>query len=392
VRLAIVASHPVQYQAPLFRALAQRCDLHVLFAHRATKADQAAAGFNVGFDWDVDLTGGFVHTFLTNVARRPGLEEFSGCDTPEIGAALQRLAPDAALLMGWHLKCYWQAIWDCRRAGIPVMVRGDSQLATPRGLVKRASKALIYPMALRVFDAALYVGEQSRRYWVHYGYPADRMYFSPHCIDNDWFAARATAESRVELRRSCGIADAASVVLFAGKLAPFKRVSDMVDAAALNRTSDKPVELLIAGAGELEESLRFRAFSARIPFHVLGFCNQSRMPSAYAAADVLVLPSSGNETWGLVANEALACGKPVIVSDACGCAADLAADGTAGAVFRCGNVEELAAAMRQLIERPPSLDAIAAKARRYSLEAAADGILEAARALQPAAHRKAGHG
>ena len=391
MRLAVVASHPVQYQAPLFRELAEHCELHVMFAHRATKADQAAAGFNVAFDWDIDLISGFAHTFLTNVARQPSLEEFGGCDTPEIGAVLRHLAPDAVLLMGWHLKCYWQTIWACRRAGIPLMVRGDSHLDTRRGPVKWASKALIYPIALRVFDAALYVGEQSRRYWAHYGYPAERMYFSPHCVDNEWFAARATAEARGELRRSCGIADAASVVLFAGKLDPLKRVSDIVDAAALNRTFDKPVELLVAGAGKLEEPLRLRALAAGVPFHALGFCNQSRMPRVYAASDVLVLASE-SETWGLVANEALACGKPVIVSDACGCAADLAADGTAGAVFRCGNVEDLAAAMRQLIGQPPSYDAISAKARCYSLKAAADGILEAARSLQRAAHRKAGHG
>ncbi len=391
MRLAIVASHPVQYQAPLFRTLAQKCDLHVLFAHAATQADQAAAGFGVAFDWDVELTSGFQHTFLTNVALQPGLERFVGCDTPEIGAVLGRLAPDAVVVMGWHLKCYWQAIWAARRAGIQVMARGDSHLATARGSLKRAGKALIYPIALRIFDAALYVGEQSRVYWAHYGYPAHRMYFSPHCVDNDWFAVRATAEARREVRGAHQIAETTPVVLYAGKLSRGKRVSDVIDAAALCRASGTLVELLIAGAGVLEQELQNHAHAVGVPFHSLGFCNQSRMPSAYAASDVLVLASE-SETWGLVANEALACGKPVIVSDACGCATDLAADGTAGEVFPCGDVEALASSIQRLVRRPLSSEAIVAKAARYSLEAAAAGILKAVRAMQTGGEANTNHG
>jgi glycosyltransferase involved in cell wall biosynthesis len=391
MRLAIVTSHPVQYQAPLFRQLMHHAEVHVFYAHRANMKDQASAGFGVGFEWDVDLLSGYPQTFLQNVSRKPGLSDFHGCDTPSIAMELARLKPHAVLLMGWRLKSDWQAIWAARRLGMAVMVRGDSHLDTPRGLVKRASKALIYPIALRVFDAALYVGEQSRRYWAQYGYPAHRMFFSPHCVDNDWFAARATDNARHVLRAAHGISPNAKVALFAGKLVPFKRPLDLVSAASILRRKGQQLAVLVAGAGPLEAQMAEMAASSGVPLVQLGFCNQSTMPAAFAAADVLVLPSSGNETWGLVANEALACGKPVIVSDACGCAADLAADGTAGAVFRCGNIEELAGAIRQLIDHPPSCEAISAKVRRYSLEAAAYGILEAAQALQPPVHRNARH-
>jgi glycosyltransferase involved in cell wall biosynthesis len=113
-----------------------------------------------------------------------------------------------------------------------------------------------------------------------------------------------------------------------------------------------------------------------VPIHMLGFCNQTMMPKAYAAADVLILPSE-QETWGLVANEALACGRPVVLSDAVGSAPDLAADGTAGRVFPVGNVEALAAAIADLFDRPPSPQAIATKSAEYSLERAAEGILRA---------------
>jgi glycosyltransferase involved in cell wall biosynthesis len=101
------------------------------------------------------------------------------------------------------------------------------------------------------------------------------------------------------------------------------------------------------------------------------------MPAAYAAADCLVLPSDGRETWGLVANEALACGLPIIVSDSCGCAPDLAADGTVGRSFPTGDIGALARALANLLRAPPSRQRIADVAKKYSLEAAASGINEA---------------
>jgi glycosyltransferase involved in cell wall biosynthesis len=376
MRLTIVASHPVQYQAPFYRALARRLDLTVLYAYSATPQDQAIAGFGVAFDWDVDLTGGYDHVFLENVSRAPVLKHFGGCDTPGVGHELRRLAPDAVLLMGWHLKSYWQAIWAARRAGIPVMVRGDSHLETPRSSLKRAGKAVVYPIALRVFDAALYVGEKSRRYWEHYRFPAARQFFSPHCIDNDWFAARATREERERLRVAHGISDDTAVALFAGKLVPFKRPLDLIEAAAIARAAGRNVGVMVAGAGELDQAMCNLALARQVPLHMLGFRNQSEMPAAYAASDMVVLPSD-SETWGLVANEALACGRPIIISDACGCAADLAADGHVGRAFPMGDVEAFARAVTATLLTRPSAEEIAEVSGRYSIAAASDGVIAA---------------
>ena len=111
------------------------------------------------------------------------------------------------------------------------------------------------------------------------------------------------------------------------------------------------------------------------------------MPAAYAAADILVLPSDGRETWGLVANEALACGRPVVLSDAVGAAPDLAADKTAGRVFPVGDVAALAAVLHDIVRSPPTPAMIAAKSEAYSLGAAADGI-EAALTTMARTHKR----
>lgn len=381
MRLAIVASHPVQYYAPLFRELAKRLDLMVFYAHRATPQDQSQAGFGVGFTWDIDLLSGYPYEFLHNVAASPTLDRFAGVDTPEIGRRLGAGRFDAVLVMGWWLKCFHQALWAAKRRRIPVLVRGDSHLDTPRAAWKRWSKAIAYPIFLRSFDAALIVGERNRAYWRHYGYPERRMFNSPHCVDNDWFAVRATPQARAELRERLGLAPDAKLVLFAGKLLPFKRPLDVIEAAALARRTGVAVEVLVAGSGPLESELRTRARSLGVPTHFLGFCNQTEMPIAYAACDLLVLPSDGRETWGLVVNEALACGRPVLVSDAVGCAPDMAKCLGAGAVFPVEDVRTLAASMQQVLSASFDRALLAETATAFSIHAACSGVECAVRAL-----------
>ncbi len=390
MRLAVLTSHPIQYYAPLFSHLAHRLDLHVFFAHQQTPEQQAAAGFGKAFVWDLDLTSGYSHSFLRNVARSPSSSHFSGCDTPEIGVRLGEGQFDGVLTLGWHLKSLLQGTWAAKRLGLPVLIRGDSQLSTPRSTIKRWGKAVTYPHFLRLFDAALYVGKRNRAYYEHYGYPSDRLFSSPHCVDTERFRAAATPIARAKVRARVGADEMTTLVLFAGKLLPFKRPQDLVEAASVMRANGDRVEVMVAGAGELESTLRDRAHSLGVPLHLLGFQNQTEMPAAYAAADALVLPSE-RETWGLVCNEALACGRPIVVSNAVGCAPDLAGDGRVGRTFPLGDVRACAKALCGLVQSPPSPDEIASVSSRSSLAAAADGIIEALRWTRPQAQTRTSH-
>src|SRR5262249_43262596 len=135
--------------------------------------------------------------------------------------------------------------------------------------------------------------------------------------------------------------------------------------------------VMVAGDGPLREQMAIRAREAGVVLHMLGFCNQTEMPAVYAAANVLVLPSSG-ESWGLVANEALACGCPIVVSDGVGCAPDLVVDDRTGKVFHVGDVTELANAIATLLRRGPCAQEMATRSAAYSVEVAANGILRAA--------------
>jgi glycosyltransferase involved in cell wall biosynthesis len=382
-RLGFLVSHPIQYYAPIFRALAEQCDLTVFFAHRQTREGQAKAGFGVAFDWDVDLLAGYESRFLANVAREPSTDRFSGCDTPGIASEIDGARFDAFVVPGWGLRSYLQAVSACRRTGVPVMVRGDSQLPGKRHAAVRLAKSLVYRRMMRRFDGYLYVGQRSRAYFEHYGAPSSRLFFAPHCIDNDAFSgAPRTPRSAGNGRRR---------LLFAGKLIERKHPLDLIRAAALLQGRGTTVEVAFAGSGELEVELERAAVEAGVPAVFHGFVNQSALPATYAAADLLVLPSDAQETWGLVVNEAMACGLPAVVSDAVGCGPDLVEEGATGAVFPFGDVEALAQAIERTLAIDPvrSREAVKAKIAQYSPCRTAQGIMDAAVRLGRAADNEA---
>jgi glycosyltransferase involved in cell wall biosynthesis len=390
-RLAVVSSHPIQYQAPWFRALARAVDLEVLYCHRQGSAGQAGAGFAVPFDWDVPLLDGYAFTWLQNVSTTPGVSAFRGCDTPLVGNVLRDGRFDACLVCGWYLKSYIQAVRACWRLGLPVLMRGDSQLGTARSLAKRALKYAPYRWFLGRCQAHLYVGRANEAYLRAYGVKAARLFFVPHCIDSKRFPAAAEEARRsgaaAALRARCGARPDDTLFLFVGKLIAKKRAEDFLRALGALRARGVPVTGLVVGSGPLEVHLRAVAASCGSPVHFVGFCNQSEMPTCYAAADCLVLPSDGGETWGLVVNEAMACGLPAIVSRAAGCAQDLISDGITGFTFQCGDVAQLADRMQALTERRARGEsedfrrAALARIARYDVGVAVDGTLAALSAV-----------
>jgi glycosyltransferase involved in cell wall biosynthesis len=385
-RLAIVVSHPIQYHAVWYRSLARVTDLEVFFCHHQAPADQAAAGFDVEFEWDVPLLDGYNYTWLENRAVHPDVSRFSGCDTPQIGAILRARRFDACLVSGWYLKSYIQAIFACRREGIHLLSRGESQLATRRSVAWTTAKWLPYRWLLGRIDAHLYIGAANLEYLRHYGVPDSRLFFAPYFVDNAFFHERA-ADARqsgraASIRTALGIPERACVFVFVGKLISRKRPADLVRALALARHVGSHAWLLVVGSGALQPALESLAQELNVPARFVGFRNQSEVPDYLAAADALVLPSDATETWGLVVNEAMACGLPAVVSTAAGCCRDLVDDSRTGFRFDAGDCAALADALMKM-ERALASSAsvirgsVASRIAGYSCDRAVEGLLEA---------------
>jgi len=384
-RLGILVSHPIQYDAAWFRYLAQRCDIEVLYMHRQDAGAQAKAGFGVPFQWDIPLLEGYPYRWLTNVARHPNVRTFSGCDTPEIAHLLRTQHYDALLIVGWNRKSALQAIRACWQHHIPVLMRGDSQLRTPRSWLLTAAKYAPYRWGLPRLRAHLYVGKRNHAYLQHYGVPQDRLFFAPHFVDNMFFESKALEAEKTGMtggiRTRLNIPRDAFVFLFVGKMLPKKRPADFVRACLkiLSEPYGANVHALLVGDGPLRASLEWLARPQSRHIHFAGFRNQSELPAFYKASNALILPSDARETWGLVVNEAAACGIPALVSEAAGCVPDLIEPGRTGYTYPAGDIEALARLMRTLeamcqYTSTTIRRALAKKMACYSIQKATDGL------------------
>jgi glycosyltransferase involved in cell wall biosynthesis len=365
-RIALVATHPIQYQVPWFQALARRpeVDLRVYFG-MLPDANQQGIGFGVPFNWDIPLLEGYAWERLPNARAHPRLGRFFGSSTPAIAERMREWKPDAVIITGWNAAPLAQALVACRRLGIPAIVRGESNALRRRPLaVRLAHRAL-----LRQFAAFLAIGKANAAFYRGYGIEDSRIFEAPYFVDNDRFraAADSLAPGRGELRRRWSIPPEATCFAFVGKMEPKKRPQDLVEALARVPASRR-AHALFVGSGVLEGEVREAARAKGVGCSFAGFLNQSEIPAAYAACDCLVLPSDFGETWGLVVNEAMACGRPALVSDRVGCGPDLVEPGATGEIFRFADASALASAMESMCD-PGRRTAFGRAAQRRVLEA-----------------------
>jgi glycosyltransferase involved in cell wall biosynthesis len=384
VRVAHLVSHPIQYFAPLYRELARRreIDLTVYFYSDATAREFVDAGFGRAVTWDTPLLDGYRYRLLPSAGRT----DISGRLLKRPNMDIVREAASGAYDVLWvhgyaHLTT-WLAAAAARARGMRVLIRDEQTLLHGRPLARRVLKAAAL-RALYAQSEALYIGEENRRYFAHYGMPPERMHPARYCVDNGYFQrqAAALAPHRATLRARFGIDDEAPVVLLAGKLIEKKQPLRLVEAFARVRASRR-CTLLIAGDGALRGAAERLVARLGVPdVRLAGFLNQGELPEAYAAADVFVLPSQLHETWGLVVNEAMNFGLPVVVSDKVGCAADLVRTGANGFVVAHDDTAALARSIGALVDDGAMRARFGAVSRRiidrYSIEACADGIVQA---------------
>jgi glycosyltransferase involved in cell wall biosynthesis len=265
------------------------------------------------------------------------------------------------------------------------MVRSDSHLHTERTALKEALKLPAYRLFIPRMDACLAVGRWARDYFLHYGARPDRIFLVPHVIDERWFSEGAARQApcRPQLRAQWKLPDAAVVFVWAAKFIALKRPMDFLRALEIAARGGARVYGLMVGDGPLRAESEAFAREHSVPVTFTGFLNQSEIVKAYVAADALVLLST-EETWGMVVNEAMVCGRPCIVSDKVGCGPDLVTPET-GAVFSLGDVDRLAALISKFAADRDGLrtmgEAAARKIKQYSTEVAVRGVLEAVHAI-----------
>jgi len=321
-RLAVVVSHPIQHFVSFYRALADRddIDLVVLFASRIGIEPYFDKAMNTMISWKMDLRGGYTQVFLPEADNIKSTNPWT-VNNPSVGAELTRQEPDAVLIYGYNYITSIRALFWCRRHAVPAMMISDSELKSPRPAHIRLIKRALLPFLLARFSAFLTVGDANEEYYAFYGVDRARLHRSPFTIDEQTYRAARSDRARLgaQVRTTLGIPEDEVVVLTVGKLSTRKRPGDVVDAARKLKSTKMPVStsFILAGDGEEMERLRADVKSDDLPVHLPGFINVDELPGYYAAADIILHPSS-RDPHPLVMSEAACIGLPLLVSDRVG--------------------------------------------------------------------------
>jgi glycosyltransferase involved in cell wall biosynthesis len=373
VRLAYLVSHPIQYQTPLLRRIAQEpdIDLTVLFGSDLSVRGYKDEGFGIGVKWDIPLLDGYRYKFLP-VIRDDGTQTVTTPMNYGIFSALrgdsEEPAFDVLWVHGYAMVNALHGMIAAKALGIPVLLRAESWLKDrARGGAKLAAKHLLFQVLKHLVDEVLPIGTLNAAYWRHYlgeDFPSSMM---PYAVDNDYFQKQSqlAQTGRDKLLTELKLDPSRPVILFASKLQSRKRCEDLIEAyknlSPGDRIDPNPY-LVIVGDGEERAVLERRAAESGFSgIRFCGFRNQSELPGFFDIASVFVLPSR-HEPWGLIVNEVMNAGRAVIVSDEVGSQPDLITDGVEGCIFRAGDIEALTLALRKVLATPETAAAMGQRA------------------------------
>src|SRR6266481_8619517 len=359
-RVLAIASHPVQYASPIFRLMARHHQLDFQVAYCSMRGAEAGHDpeFGRSVKWDVPLLDGYTWTHVPN--RGSGSESFFGLRNPGLWKFIREGPFDAVICFVSYLRwTFWISYFAARICGVPFIFGTDASSNEPRDgrKWKRMFKRLAWPLLFRLSSQVLTASSAGKQMMRSFGIPEERISMTLDTVDNDWWIERSERVDRTEVRASWGIDPTEKVVLFCGKLQPWKRPLDVLRAFAAADILRST--LVFAGDGALRSTIEAEAAVLGISNRVrmLGFVNQSQLPAIYRASDVMVI-SSDYEPFGLVVNEAMLCGCVVIASDKVGAVRDLILPGRTGFVYPCGDRRALAAALRNAFAEPARLTQI----------------------------------
>jgi glycosyltransferase involved in cell wall biosynthesis len=372
-RLVILTEIIAPYRIPVFNVLARQAglDLHVIFL---AETDHTLRQWRIYTD---EIR--FSYEVLPSWRWRAG--KHSLLVNRGLWSALDSATPQAILCGGYNYPASWEALWWARRHNVRFVLWTESNQRDERS--GRAGVEWLKRYFVGACSAFVVPGKSSFAYLQTLGVSEQAIFTAPNAVDNTFFTTQAekTRAHAAEFREKLGLP--ARFILFAGRLVPEKGVFDLLDAyAKLESGLRSQVGLVFAGDGVSRDELvrqakRISPGSVGFP----GFAQREDLAGLYAVAEALVLPTH-SDPWGLVVNEAMACGLPIIVSTVAGCAADLVEDGWNGYVVPPRDSEKLSVAIASLLRQPELKQQMRARSleriRHYSPEACANGLAAAA--------------
>jgi glycosyltransferase involved in cell wall biosynthesis len=355
-RVAILLSVPTPYRERLFERLARSADydIQVLYCRVHQPGQQWRFG-----------THRYPACYLKNFpGERWDGRLLLGAINLGVWRELRAFRPDAAIIYGYNTATALLAILWVIRHRIPMLMRTDSNLIADLGKahLSLALKRLPLRWLARRVSAFLCVGTMNSQYWQFYGAAPGKIFLAHYAVDNEFFQTQADhyRVSRQTTRDENGWRRR-YLLLYVGRLAVEKRVDILIEALRRLSTKRSDIGLVIVGDGPERE--RLESLAQGMPYvYFAGFQDPSHLPKYYGVADVFVLPSQC-EPWGLVVNEAMASGLPVIATGKVGAARDLIVEGENGYLVPENDPVALASAIDRACESEQHLLLLGEKAR-----------------------------
>ena len=280
--------------------------------------------------------------------------------------------PEVIVTVGWADAAYLELLWLAQGCGIPLVVVSDSRIIDmPRHPFKEWLKSQL----LHGYSAALVAGSQSRQYLLKLGFNAEAIFQPWDVVDNLLFAQMAAQRPPPPPQER--------PFLCVGRFISEKNHALLLRAFRMYQLQGGSRPLLIVGCGPLESEILGGCADLPDPgaVSVVPFEQFEQLGLRYAQAHALIL-SSQKDTWGLVVNEAMAAGLPVIVSSACGCEVDLVEEGVTGWRFEANAPQQLVDCLRRTDQQSAEARELMIKAARlrladFSLDAFAIGLRQA---------------
>jgi len=366
-RLVVLTEIIAPYRIPVFNALAEReeVDLHVIFL---AETDNSMRQWRVYAD-EIRFSYEVVPSWRGRVGKYNILLNHS------VVRALLRARPEVIVCGGYNYLASWQALRWARRNQVQFLLWCESTARDRRGahtLVESLKESFV-----RGCDGFVVPGRSAQEYLQRMGAPVGRVFVAPNAVDISLFATseRKAGEKGSRVRQELGLPS--RYFLFVGRLVKAKGVFDLLDAySRLAPELRSEVGLVFAGDGPERaglEALAREVFPGVV--HFPGFIHRDELASYYGLAECMVLPTH-SDTWGMVVNEAMACGLPVICTDVAGCAAELVKSN--GRLVEPGNAQQLAETMREIAGDPDLRRSMSREStnliQNYSPELCARGI------------------
>ena len=338
-KVAIVAPTCFYYQAGLFRQLAAGAKLDLMGYFCSAEgiiARDVLEMYKVNEDWGVgeELLKGYQSRFLKNFAPHPSYLKWPlGLINIGIIKEIILSRPDVVVLMSWMNPTWWMALAVCAFFRIPFFYMTDANVHIEplRSKWKRRLKRMVLGRLLfKLSSGFLCAGTANNHFYRMYGVPENKLFPFAYSWGYDSLS-KISAElkpQRDDLRSEFGISEKSIVILYCGRLSTEKNLFHLVES--YHQLDHDNKSLIFVGDGDLRQSLQNHVDQLGAEsVHVFGFQNRNQIAKFYAISDVLVLPSV-RETWGIVVNEAMCFGLPVIVSRQVGAGIDLVVDGVNG--------------------------------------------------------------